>query len=683
MPTPIQLNDDEARGLADVLTDAQAQAEVDRRDYIDQLNDNRELFKNVQTREDAPFEGACNLHVPLLRYTSNALAAREVRALLGGNPYVFVEGRSPRGTALAGEVESFLFEQFRRQLHFRDVWRPVIQEANDDGCSVTYYRWKTRREKKLHYVSARETVTDPETGAVLEQAGEITQRRLPVVTYDGPDITRLPIEFVGTYPAAMGDIQDSQGVYVRMTETGNDLLGKVISGDYDRRAVERLRDWAAKGNTGQMRRSDEENAGITVSDASVNVDRSFHNTPFEITEWYWRYPRVRGKLAAEHEPAEDWLVTLHADSRIVLRAIPNPWGHGRRPIVVSRILPAKYGIIGTSVADISGNTQRFITLLLRLMVDGMTWRTNPAWAFGAGVTPDEFKKLMEHLAPGYKFRTNSEDLSKAIQQFGEVGMDPNRVIPLIELLRSYDERALLSDVFHGKASPGGITATEVEQMLQEGQEIILDMTDTLAESMRQAAELILELDYQFATHESIEELWRVANPQSPAPPYIALAEAYDVEAAGTRQTSNAAIKRQRAIELFTALKDDPFVNADPTGRRQYTLRKLLVTDGFGQRAPQALIGREEEAGAVSIVQRSAELLSKAAKLAAMGIAARPSAAELAARPSAAELAARPSAAEGGTDGQSDAAAGAAGLGGAAAMPGMDALAGAPGGAAVQ
>ncbi|MHB0936538.1 MAG: portal protein [Armatimonadota bacterium] len=665
MPTPIQLNDDEARGLADVLVDALAQAEADRAEYIEQLNENRALFKNAQERTDAPFAGACNLHVPLLRYTSNALAAREVRALLGTSPYVFVEGRSARGLALAEETENFLYEQLRRQLHFRDIWRPVIQEANDDGCSVTYYRWKTRQEKKLHYVAARQTVRDPETGAVLEQAGQVTQKRVPVITYDGPEITRLPIEFVGTYPAAMADLQESQGVYVRMTETGNDLLAKVISGDYGKRAVERLRDWTAKGNTGQMRRSDEENAGIDISDASVNVDRSFHNTPFEITEWYWRYPR------SKNEPAEDWLITLHADSRTVLRAIPNPWGHGRRPIVVSRILPAKYGIIGTSVADISGNTQRFITLLLRLMVDGMTWRTNPAWAFGAGVTPDEFKKLMENLAPGYKFRTNSEDLGKAIQQFGEVGVDPQAVISIIEVLRSYDERALLADVFRGQAQPRNVTATEVEQMLTEGQELILDMTDTLAESMRQAAELILELDYQFATHASIEELWRVANPQSLIPPYLALAETYDLEAAGTRQTSNAALKRQRAVELFTVLKDDPFVNADPSGRRQYALRKLLVTDGFGQRAPQALIGREEEAPAVPIVQRSAEIVGQAAQIATMTAAAN------AAGPSAAQNS------DGGMHGQNDVAPGATGLDGAAAMPGLGAPAGAPGGAAEQ
>jgi hypothetical protein len=648
MPTPIQLNDDEARGLADVLVDALTQAEADRAEYIRQLDDNRALFKNAQERSDAPFAGACNLHVPLLRYTSNALAAREVRSLLGTSPYIFVEGRSPRGVALAGEVEHFLFEQFRRQLHYRDSWRPVIQEANDDGCSVTYYRWKTRQEKKLHYVAARETVTDPETGEVLERAGQVAQKRLPVITYDGPEITRLPVDYVGTYPAAMGDMQESQGVYVRMTETGNELLAKVISGDYARRGAERLREWTAKGNTGQMRRSDEENAGIGVTDASVNVDRSFHNTPFEITEWYWRYPR------AKSEPAEDWLITLHADSRTVLRAIPNPWGHGKRPIVVSRILPAKYGIIGTSIADISGNIQQFTTLLLRLMVDGMTWRTNPAWAFGAGVTPDEFKKLLENLAPGYKFRTNSEDLNKAIQQFGDIGVDPNMVIPLIQLLNSYHEKALLSDTMVGGQTRGNTTATEIERMLSEGQELVLDMIDTLAESMRQAAEFILELDYQFATHESIEELWRVANPQSQAPPFLALAETYDLEAAGMRQTSNAALKRQRAVELYSALKDDPFVNADPSGRRQYALRKLLVTDAFGQRSPQTLIGREEDAAAVPTVQRAAEIAAQAAQVMAN---------------------------LGGANEQNDAAARAAGLERAAAVPGMGAAAGAPGGIA--
>ena len=304
---PIQLNDEEASELADVLASAGDQADADRGNYIRQLEDNRLLLQNIQTRDDAPFEGACSLHIPLLRYTSNALAARQVRALLSGETTIFVEGRSQLAQQLAPEVEAFLQLQLRKQVMLRNTWRPVIQEANDDGCSVTYYRWKVRHERKLRYVTSTEILVDPESGEVIGQQKKEEQKRVPVVTYDGPDIMRLPIDYVGTYPAAMGDIQDSQGVFVRMTETGNDILCRQYSSDYNKRAVDALREWAAKGNTGQMKRSDEENAGIGVSDASANVDLSFHNTPFEITEWYWRLPREK------NEPAEDWLISFHKD----------------------------------------------------------------------------------------------------------------------------------------------------------------------------------------------------------------------------------------------------------------------------------------------------------------------------------------------------------------------------------
>ena len=136
--------------------------------------------------------------------------------------------------------------------------------------------------------------------------------------------------------------------------------------------------------------------------------------------------------------------------------------------------------------------------------------------------------------------------------------------------------------------------------------MVMDMTDTLSQGLTRIGELVLALDYEYSSHESIEHLWALANPaamtrdprtgqETPLTATLALSGHYDVMAAGTTATANKALRKQRALEMFSALRDDPFVNADPSGRRQYQLRKTLLTDGFDQRAPESLIGSEEDA----------------------------------------------------------------------------------------
>jgi len=589
--TPIQLTPDAAEALANGLQAALLAAESDRAGFLAQVRAHRALLRTEQPREDAPWEGACDLHVPLLRYFRNAFLARVCRGLLSPSPIHFVEGRGGWERQYEGAVEAFLYEQERRVVRLTQRYRPVLANTFDDGTGAVYLTWETRAARRLRYLRAEAPAFD-EAGNLLTPAGSRQPAWAAETIYDGPRLHVLPIEHVGVYPAASLSIAEAQGVYVKLSLTGNELLTGAQAGLYDPAAVALLRDWPA--DTGHAAREALQSRGVALTGASYDAARDFHALAFDIVEWYWRY------APTPEEPATDWLITLHAPTRTLLRAQPNPWGHGRRPIVVSHVLPPKFGILGESLADLAGNTQRFVTLLLRQLMDAMALRANPELAVGSGITPADVDKWLKSRGPGRIRKFNAEDVSKVVQPLAP-GLPIGEALPLLQLLMAFAERATgFNNALVGQQASRAVTATELERMLDEGQELIMDMTDTASSALAEVGELLLALDYEYSGHDSVRGLWALANPALAGVDVTAvLGGCYDVSAAGITATVNRTLRKQQAVELFAALKGDPFVNADPTGRRQYTLRRLLLTDGFGYRNPENLIGSEADASLLS------------------------------------------------------------------------------------
>lgn len=612
------LSDSEASDLAGRLYNALEEAESDRAGYLASIKTVRELLRADQPRENPPWEGACDLHLPLLRSFRNAFLARANRALLTPSPIHYVEGRGQMEREAEGDVEQFVFEQCRRVLHLPRTYRPMLHSTFDDGTGVAYVTWETRTTRRLRYREDTTYLVDEMGEPVADEQGVPipldAPRRQAIyqeeTVYDGPRVRVLPIDQAGVYPAAERDVQTAPGAYVRLSMTGTELWAGVTQGLYDRAAVLSVLEQQSAGEVAFAQTDEQEGKGVTLTDASMSSGEPMSRR-YDVVEWYWSYAKPGQRVAM------DWLITMHQDSRTILRATPNPWGHGRRPIVISHVLPPKFGIVGESLGDLAGSTQRFVATLLRLVVDASVLQIDPEIAVGSGITPAEVEKWQESRGPGKIRKFNADDLSKVIQPFSN-SVDPRAVMPMVQELISFAERSTgYNNAFAGQPASRAITATELERMLEEGSELIMDMIDCGSHAVTDVGELILALDYEFSGNASVQQCWDAANPHlAGADITTILGGEYDVTAAGTSATANKAIQAKNAQEQFLALKDDPFVLADPTGKRSYALRRRLLVNGYRMRRAEAeaLIGTEQEAQMIPAAQQAAQLMQVAQEM---------------------------------------------------------------------
>ncbi len=143
----------------------------------------------------------------------------------------------------------------------------------------------------------------------------------------------------------------------------------------------------------------------------------------------------------------------------------------------------------------------------------------------------------------------------------------------------------------------------------------MDMIDVASKALTDTGRIIKELNYEFSGNDSVRKLWDTVNPEATGVDVTAILGAeYDIHAAGTTESANRSIKKQRAQEMYAALQASPFMQVDPTGKRIYQLTKDLIVEGFGQRSAEPYIGTEQEAAQIPMAQQAAQVMAFAEQM---------------------------------------------------------------------
>ena len=424
-----------------------------------------------------------------------------------------------------------------------------------------------------------------DAGQLIAQTGEITPASVEMVVYDAPTLDLVTVENFGTFPRANVDPQESPGVYRRVMLTGQEILERAVLGVFDAQAVDMLR--ALPGDH-PLARPDDELRGIQAGMGAA--DMRFRAQSYELTLIYYRYaPREDSD-----EPAADWCFVLHEESKTILRAIPTPYWHGKRPYVVMSPYQDVEGFYGDSLAAAgAGDVQTAKTTLLRLAVDAMAIGIAPemlvAQSLGSHVGD-----IKSRRGPGGILTMPDsffENPGSKLQPFGNQGYSPSTVIPLLEALdREGQESTGVSDNIKG-VQGNNVTATEASQIQDSAQKTIGFLSERFAEGMKGVGELIYDLNYQYQGNAGPSTLWQEINGAHETVMFEAFNGSYEISTNGVRDTSNRAVKAARSEKLLTTLMQFPQIVTNPS--RLHRLVSDYVTDS-GHRDPEAVIGSEDE-----------------------------------------------------------------------------------------
>ncbi|HPW22234.1 MAG TPA: hypothetical protein PLE61_15645 [Vicinamibacterales bacterium] len=664
-PNPIQLSAAQAETLSKKIVACVQQADQDQASRNDAIRDGRALFEARPERTNKPWDTACQITVPVCDTVLLQRTAIADDSLLQVRPVARLQGANKTAAA---DAEKFL-DAFLTTVRLRERVLPAFQASMRDGSSALVITWRQeyRRQTRWETVTRQDPVgtryvyTDPATGAQGEVAedevallppeaqamlqavpilGEPYEERQgterDVLTHDGPHFLLLETGYLpggttdgtessskarwGTYPAAGGDIQESTGVFYRYTATGDDLLARVETGEFDADAVERLR--AHKGDT-ETRQSAADQQ-VDVSSTSPPED-DFQWSDFDLVECYWRVPPIsdpakgeteRQKKRREMARTVDYLITIHEPSGIVLRAIPNPWWHGKRPVVLFTPYRPTTGIHGKSIPDLVGDSQVAMTQILRDGFDMAQKRIQPPMKVKRGLLAySERRDIAAQNKPGGMVEV---DHPESVQVMAEGLGDPNAGTVQYEIVKDYTEVISAVNEQNAGKIKGNATATEVQVAAAKGEALDRHTRQNLAVSLGEVCEIVAALCYQFVGNESVQRTWAAANPKNQAQPGMAPGEwelspeqQYTVTAFGGSDASNRALNRVawdasfetlvQLPELLVSVEEMAAMAAMPEGqqvveaalRRQYAAHRAFL-DSRRLGDPEEHIGSEDD-----------------------------------------------------------------------------------------
>lgn len=598
---PIQISNVETlhKNVTDIIMGIQA-SEGDNATYYAAIQEDRESLKDNPDIPDMPWPGASEIVFPVCQQQLFVIYTQIVSAIFDVNPIA----RSMREGHLDNEgycvaVDKFVHALLIHKTNWITAVKRAIYMALRDRSSVIYTTWKTTKKRVTKWEPVYSQAINRQTGQVGHKLTNLRAVSAIDDVYDFPTYQVLPIDQFGTFPAANGDIQESPGVWSKFTMDASELLAG-CEGDnplYDRKAVDNVINSRISGSI--QGTPDDKNHHIGNSNPDTEKVRQLIDTMYEV---YWRFPSE-----VDGEPVEDWLFTIDLHTHECVRAIPNPWWHGKRPFTLIRPYPTVFGLFGDSVISAGArHTQNTKSTLIRHADNHARKTLQPPIA----TSQNMWKQVIDMFS---RNRISHETLDKpgGILPFPNAFFDsggkgimpftpgaaPTSVLPLLDYLDKEMGRYGVTDNMQGVSS-GNITATQSAQMNAGGHNLLGLLIDNTSTQVSEQMSLSFELCRQFVESKLLRKLWQntcgtLVNGVTNAPISIedVIMEDFYIVANGLTESSNRQQRAQQMTQLITALTNEPNVMQDP--KRRYTLLHDYV-QGIGISEPEKYLGSPDE-----------------------------------------------------------------------------------------
>lgn len=419
--------------------------------------------KPAEERKSFPWDGACNLVVPVAATAVETVFTRITGALFGAHDLYAGRARSAKWVEVVEPMTNWLnwvndnvFDAYR-------IYSRWILSGIKYGTSVLKVPW-VRHVRQINYAEA--------SGGVVSEE---------VVIHDGPRPEFIPLEdfFWSADANATQDIQNCEWVAQRFYQTWKQLKEGELSGDYEN--VDLIQ---------ASKRTQFKDSETDMQEATG--DQPDTPTDYELWELWGSYPMGdTGSLA-------EIVVTIHQDTQTVLRAVYNFYRHQERPFHVIRHFPRENSLLGIGLVEMLKDIQEEVTAIHRGRIDNATLANSKIYARTKGA-----KVNFDDIYPGAIIDVeNKDDLTPF-----DMGAEHNTLLMEEQhTITVGEKRSGVSDYSVGRESSAigsRATATSTMALIQEGNRRFQFLIREVRKVITDIGHQIVSLYQQFAPDSTV------------------------------------------------------------------------------------------------------------------------------------------------------------------------------------
>lgn len=559
-------NEKEEQRITELICSEVKQAIDERKDLEDNLQKYYDNFESKTFPKSFPWKDCSNVFIPITQIHTEALQAKLMASIFGVRPFFLVKPRASADQEKKQRVEDFLEYLNREEIHLFNVCDDWFTMGLVQGTGVLKIIWSSEdiRKTKIY-----DTVLDPLTGESSEQEVNVLEK---------PNIPKLiPIDLIDfVLPAKAVDVQTASFVAHRVKYRMDDLLEKERLGIYKNvfkmPKAEDSDDYTSNDYNKNRREI------IGVQPQPPKDDKHSEKIIYEV---------YRGFDIDGDGFKEECIFTVAYQDRKMLRAITNPYMHGKRPFVTFQVYKRPNMFYGIGVPEKLKQLQEQLNTLYNQRNDSVSICIAKVFKTLKG----SIDSTKDQIYPGNIIELDNMDDLQPLQT-GDVSISAYQEEPIV---RDYIEKATgITDFSLGqqkKYGTGRGTATGTLALIQEGNTRFDLIIKRISIAMDEVARQILQLCYQFYpknfTYKRIEgdkAVFENLNRED-----IKINAEFEIQ--GSSTTSNKTIEQQQLLNSYQMLISNPLVSNNP-GRLFFLTKKLLLSLGF--KDADRIIGSEED-----------------------------------------------------------------------------------------
>ncbi len=603
-----------ADGLGDVALAAEITARFDyanswrKQNYDERAKVWYQLYAGFRPENDEAHRNRSNLHIPRSYEEIDTIRARVIKALFASRPYIdFLP--SPRCFDFGVDLAVWLQTQEQKcqlaaaltdsQLHdsmpefYSFVTSFLIFPS---AVASVGWRYRKRKVRQKSQAPVFQRVWQwvqglPFLGQVL--AGwQWVEREVEVVENDENDFRC--VDWFDFWPDPMAtNLDNARFVFHREYLTAAE--------------VDQRLDWLKTVGTGKVYKPDESGWRTLVGTASEFMDdrtgkQSAIGVATETDQGFWD-DMVHGYMNEVLHYWEDDRHVIIINRTTVVYDGPNPYHrHGKKPFVVAVFDPLPGEFYGLSAMQLLEHLQEELNTQRNQRIDAVSLILNRIWKVrkGAGVDDSELISqpggIIHEPAPGTVEMLDMKEVPKSV--FTEE-----------TILKGDMENVVgVPPVVRGVASMRNETATEiVTKNTSAGYRFEVKAMLYEALSLHRLAYLFDCNNQQFVDRRRLVQVYGQAGMEWAAvgPEELIGEHDYVPASSSVDPMANKEIRRQQLLEMYSALKDNPFVDT-------YQLTRHII-QSYDVRNPQKFLRDRQQVEAQLAAQAQIDTAGKIAK----------------------------------------------------------------------